>query len=137
MSGRLVILALAATTIGAQAQTLASCRDIPGDRQRLACYDRLPLAAQGFRGAGSGAVGPISVAANTWLYYESDDAVMVLYLMSETGEVVQNLHRAGPGRSSHLIAAAGRYRLQINATGGWRVSLSAAEPTLTGQSDRE
>ena len=51
----------------------------------------------------------------------SSDAVMVVYLLNERDEVVQNLHRGGKGEGSYLIEMPGRYHVQVNATGHWKI----------------
>jgi hypothetical protein len=59
------------------------------------------------------------------LRFESRDAIMVAYLLGANGEVVQNLHHGGAGEGSHLIERAGAYRVQVNASGGWRIRVEA------------
>lgn len=132
----LAVLALPAAAFGDPVPddlhaALFACGGIGDGVQRLACYDALagdaglsPLLQ--FSGSGSGTIGPVSVPASTRLHFESDDAVLVIYLFDDQGNVLQNLHRAGAGAGSHDITAAGSYRIQIDATGGWRITLRAA-----------
>lgn len=96
------------------------------DAARLACYDALPVAGQGrtFHGKGSGVTEPFEVIAPVEMHFDSDDAVMVLYLLDDQGRVVRNLHRGGAGAGRHLIEQPGRYHLQVNATGGWTIRLA-------------
>lgn len=134
MSVRLVTLALCLLAAPSPAVAtdnltarLAECARIGSGEARLTCYDRLQqdltAPVQRFSGAGSAVMGPFDLPAGTDLQFESDDAIMVLYLLDDAGTVLRNLHRAGAGGGSHLIDDAGRYRLQVNASGGWRISL--------------
>lgn len=130
MSGRLVIwlaiLAAGGAAAAAQAD-LAACRALPDDAARLACYDALPLpGATAFQGKGSGMAGPFTVTGPRTLGFASDDAILVAYLLDDaTGAVVQNLHHGGAGTGHFLIETPGTYRVQVNASGGWRIELSA------------
>lgn len=125
----LALLLVQAAPAGAQDLTagLMACRSHSGAAARLACYDALPLQAviRRFQGAGSQVTPSFDITAPTLLQFESMDAIMVIYLLDASGEVVQNLHQAGAGTGSFLMAQPGRYRLQINASGGWRISLEA------------
>lgn len=123
MPGRLVILAALAVSV-AHAD-LPACRALPDDGARLACYDALPLpAAMAFSGNGSGMAGPFTITAPRMLGFASDDAILVAYLLDDaTGAVVQNLHHGGAGAGRFLIEAPGTYRVQVNASGGWRIEL--------------
>ncbi len=112
------------------AQDVALCRAIGADAARLACYDRLaaPKAVARFDGNG-GAITPLfTLTAPGRLNFTSRDAVMVIYLLDKDGAVVRNLHRAGAGDGTFLIADPGSYSLQINATGAWRVEILPEEP---------
>lgn len=119
------VCALAAGEAAADLEAaVAACRAVADPQARLACYD---AAAQGvgarFSGRLSGMTEPFDIAAPTLLRFASDDAVLVLYVLDAAGSVVQNLNQAGVGEGRFLIEAPGRYRLQINASGGWRVWL--------------
>ena len=105
---------------------LAACRALSDEGARLACYDALPVpGTTAFQGKGSGMAGPFSVTDPQMLAFESDDAILVAYLLNDkTGEVVQNLHRGGAGIGHFLIETPGTYRVQVNASGGWRIDLS-------------
>jgi len=59
----------------------------------------------------------------TLLRFQSEGAIFVMYLKDEHGEVVQNLHHAGAGEGSYLIARSGAYSLQINGVEGWNIWL--------------
>ena len=130
MPGRLVAL-LAAAVLGAGPSTasdgLAECRRAASDPARLACYDALPLPDEHdrivFTGSGSKSLPAFHAEAQALLRFHSDDAVFVAYLLDRHGAVVQNLHHGGSGAGQHLVEAAGSYRLQINAIGGWRVEI--------------
>lgn len=131
MSLRLVILAAISGALAAPAtaapleQALAACRALSDTGARLSCYDRLPLADEGrtFTGKGSGVTERFLIEAPQVLSFDTDDAVMVLYLLDENDQVVQNLHRGGAGGGRYLIDRPGTYHVQINATGGWTVRL--------------
>lgn len=105
---------------------LAGCRALTDDGTRLACYDALPLAPDTvFQGTGSGMAGPFTIAAPQVLGFASDDAILVAYLLDDaTGAVAQNLHHGGAGTGHFLIETPGTYRVQVNASGGWRIQLS-------------
>ena len=124
MPRRLVILA-GLLAVPAHAD-LADCRALPDDGARLACYDALPLVPDtAFQGTGSGMAGPFTIAAPQMLGFASDDAILVAYLLDDaTGAVVQNLHHGGAGTGHFLIETPGTYRVQVNASGGWRIQLS-------------
>lgn len=130
MSGRSVIrrLEIPAAWLAAPAHAdLAACRALSDDGARLACYDALPVpGAVSFSGKGSGMAGPFTMSQPQMLGFESDDAVLVAYLLHDvTGAVVQNLHQGGAGMG-HLLPDrdGGIYRVQVNASGGWRIQLS-------------
>lgn len=134
MSLRLVVpFALALLPFGAGAGNLAvefaKCRKKTEPDQRLLCYDNIHhrMVGEVFQGKGSALTPEFNVTSPRLLSFESDDVVMVVYLLDEEGEVVRNLHRGGAGSGVHLIRTPGRYHLQINATGGWSVTLSEAE----------
>ncbi|SEN77523.1 hypothetical protein SAMN04489859_101646 [Paracoccus alcaliphilus] len=137
MPGRLVTrsatlaLAVAAALPPFAAQpfqpAFAACRAVQAAKARLACYDALPLPeaeATTFRGAGSGMAGPFQVTGPQMMRFHSDDAIFVAYLLDGEGQVVQNLHHGGAGEGAFLIETPGTYRVQVNASGGWRVMLS-------------
>lgn len=124
VTGRLVILpGFLATAAHAD---LPACRALTDPAARLACYDALPLSpTTAFQGQGSGMAGPFTITGPQTLEFESDDAILVAYLLDDaTGSVVKNLHHGGAGAGHFLIEAPGRYRVQINASGGWRIRLS-------------
>ncbi|MBY5986321.1 hypothetical protein [Roseovarius atlanticus] len=89
----------------------------------MTCFDELAAAedAEEFTGSGSGVTPQFDVVAPRLMTFESSDAVMVVYLLNERDEVVQNLHRGGKGEGSYLIEMPGRYHVQVNATGHWKI----------------
>lgn len=104
---------------------LRACRGEASDGRRLACYDALDAKRllASFAGAGSGTTAAFDVAGPSLLRFESLDVIMVVYLLGADGQVVQNLHRGGAGTGSFLIEEAGVYRVQVDASGGWRISV--------------
>ena len=118
---------LAAADVGAG---LRDCARLGGDGDRLACFDRLAAeaAAPSFSGFGGGETPVFETRGPATLVYASEDAVLVIYLLTEMGDLVQNLHMGGVGEARYSLAAPGRYRLQVDATGGWRVRLEEGAP---------
>ncbi|MFT3689827.1 hypothetical protein [Paenirhodobacter sp.] len=106
-------------------EALKSCRAVEDTAARLDCYDTLvgALPEIEFRGHGNTILPPFTARAGQMLRFDNSDAIFVAYLLDARGTVVQNLHQGGAGSGSFAIPAAGRYRLQINASGGWRVWL--------------
>ena len=132
MSLRLVTLTvLAGTGFPPQvsAEPLAAgwltCREILSDTARLACYDALELSQTGerFTGKGSGITPEFTVETPRLMRFDSADVIMVVYLLDDSGAVVQNLHRGGAGGGEFLIETPGRYHLQVNASGAWSVTV--------------
>jgi hypothetical protein len=131
MPGQLVAivasLAAASALAGDLAAGLRACRSESEAGPRLACYDALsakpPILE--LSGAGSAVTPVFAVAEPSLLRFESRDAIMVAYLLGPKGEVVQNLHHGGAGEGSFLIERAGAYRVQVNASGGWRIRVEA------------
>jgi len=103
----------------------AACRDLADAAARLTCYDglRVPGAGLVFRGHGSGVTDVFEVTEPRLLAFESDDAIMVIYLLDAEGRVVQNLHRGGAGGGRYLIETPGAYHVQVNASGGWTITV--------------
>lgn len=121
------MLALALTAGPAMALDLTACRTRSDPADRLACYDALAgrLPAVEYRGAGNRVLPPFDITGPTRLVFESSDAIMVVYLLDDSGAVIQNLHQAGAGSGAFLIDAPGRYGLQVNASGGWVIRLES------------
>lgn len=135
MPGRLVTLSFVAgcfipyqSPATPLAAGLVTCREVISDVERLTCYDRLADTGQGeqFNGQGSGITPTFEVAAPRLMTFESEDAVMVVYLLNAQDEVVQNLHRGGAGGGSFLIETPGQYHVQVNATGRWTIRVARA-----------
>lgn len=131
MPHRLVaVISLAACSSGtmAAAESLAAelqfCREIYSNEDRLACYDGLTSPVElSIDGKGSAVTQLFEVTEPRVLRFQSSDAIMVVYLLNQDGEVVQNLHRGGAGEGQHVISYPGHYRVQVNATGGWSLRL--------------
>ncbi|WP_417606525.1 hypothetical protein [Primorskyibacter flagellatus] len=133
MSLRLVMHAFLAwsllPTSLSRADTLAAglmtCREVVSDAARLACYDGLAPTVQGerFTGKGSGITPEFTVETPRLMRFDSADVIMVVYLLDDSGAVVQNLHRGGAGGGEFLIENPGRYHLQVNASGAWSVTV--------------
>lgn len=102
---------------------LSACRQIASDAKRLDCFDELAAVedVEEFTGSGSGVTPQFEVATPRLMTFESSDAVMVAYLLNERDEVVQNLHKGGKGEGFFLIEIPGRYHVQVNATGQWKI----------------
>lgn len=132
MLGAGVVLALAAggheATARAAPADMLACRAIGEPARRLACYDALEAdaSAVSFEGHGNSLTPAFDITAPSRLHFENRDAVLVIYLLdAATGAVVQNLHRGGAGTGDFLIGTSGRYTIQVNATGGWRIRIAA------------
>ncbi len=129
MPGRLVSILLLLVAGPAAARDLtagvAACRSHADDIARLSCYDALPVGGDvvEYSGAGSAFTPEFAITRPTRLSFESRDAVMVMYLLDAQGNVVQNLHKGGAGGDSYMIETPGTYRVQVNATGGWRIEM--------------
>lgn len=108
---------------------LQACRGRTEMAARLTCYDALADRLPGleFKGAGNRILPPFDISGPTQLVFESSDVIMVVYLLDDKGRVIQNLHQAGAGSGSFLIAQPGRYGLQINASGGWSIRLETPD----------
>ncbi|MEM9782988.1 MAG: hypothetical protein AAF899_10965 [Pseudomonadota bacterium] len=106
---------------------LARCAAIAQDAARLACFDRMAGAAviEVFAGKGGGMTALFTVEQPRLLHFESNDVIMVATLLRSDDSVAQNLHLGGRGTGRHLITEPGAYRLQVNASGAWRVWLTA------------
>lgn len=120
------VLAVPSAHAGGLEQAMANCRTQEQAAERLACYDRLPVAVAGkvFTGFGNGLTAPFRIETVEVLRIESADIIMVGYLLREDGSVALNLHKGGQGTLETLIAEPGRYSLQINASGAWKAWLS-------------
>jgi hypothetical protein len=110
---------------GGAADGVQACLAIAGDSERLRCYDSAArrLAEPRFAGRLSFITERFEILEPTWLRYQSDGAIFVLYLKTNDDEVVQNLHIGGGGEDRYLIEKPGAYFLQINGSEAWRVWL--------------
>lgn len=110
---------------GGASDRLRACLSIARDSERLQCYDRAAkrLTAPRFAGRLSLVTERFEISQPTWLRYQSDGAIFVLYLKTGDDRVVQNLHIGGGGEDSYLIEEPGTYFLQINGSESWRVWL--------------
>ncbi len=104
---------------------LRACTSIVEASARLACFDRevARLAEPLFAGRHSLRTDAFTVARPMRLRYQSDGAVFVLYLRTDDGQVVQNLHLGGGGEDSYLIRTPGVYHLLVNGSETWRIWL--------------
>ncbi|WP_018634193.1 hypothetical protein [Neomegalonema perideroedes] len=111
---------------GALVARLEHCARISEAGRRLACFDALALdrVEPAFEGRLGSRTESFEVTAPMLLRFESDDVIMVVYLLDEAGEVFQNLHRAGRGLGEYEIRRPGTYSLQVNASGSWRAWLT-------------
>jgi hypothetical protein len=105
------------------ADGIRACRDIAQDAERLQCFD---LAVQAmdpptYQGRLSLLTEPFELDGPAKLRFQSDGAIFVLYVKDADGTVLQNLHIGGGGEDIYRIAQAGKYRLQINGSEGWRI----------------
>ena len=112
------------------AADLQSCAAIEQNDKRLACFDALAAASSGvsFAGFGNGSTDVFEITAPATLEYSSDDVVLIVYLRDDSGRLVQNLHLGGQGKAYYGIETPGRYRLQVDATGGWRMRVLPGPP---------
>lgn len=125
-SGRLAVA-------GGPAESMHACLAITSDSERLRCYDRAArrLTEPRFAGRLSLVTEPFEILEPTWLRYQSDGAIFVLYLKTAADEVMQNLHIGGGGEDRYLIEKAGTYFLQINGSEAWRVWLEPLQAANT------
>ncbi|MCG8356173.1 MAG: hypothetical protein MI920_11415 [Kiloniellales bacterium] len=107
------------------AADLRNCAEIGEDKRRLACFDALAATSFGltFAGFGNGSTDIFEITAPSTLEYASDDVVLIVYLQDDAGQLVQNLHLGGQGKAEYRIEEPGRYQLQVDATGGWRMRI--------------
>lgn len=112
------------------ADDLARCASLSADAARLACFDRLAdrTVLDVFAGKGGGMTDLFTIEEPRLLHFESGDVIMVATLLRADDSVAQNLHLGGQGTGRYLIAEPGAYRLQVNASGAWRVWLTAPPP---------
>lgn len=105
------------------AEAVKQCREVADDAARLKCFDAAVkgMGAPTYEGRLSLLTEPFELTGPALLRFQSDGAIFVLYLKSEDGTVLQNLHIGGGGEDRYRIETAGIYRLQINGSEGWRV----------------
>lgn len=123
----LVLGAATAPAAGIESD-LRRCAAVLQDRLRLDCFDGLAAgsAAPAFEGVGSAETLPFTVSDGDALSYRSDDVILVLTVLDAEGKVVQNLHLGGQGEARYRFPAAGRYSVQVDASGGWRLQVVQA-----------
>ncbi|MCG8356325.1 MAG: hypothetical protein MI920_12205 [Kiloniellales bacterium] len=128
--GRPTLVAFLLAVIGGGARAdlaaeLRTCAEIEEDGRRLACFDALATTSFSltFAGFGNGSTDVFEITAPSTLEYASDDVVLVVYLQDDAGQLVQNLHLGGQGKAEYRIEEPGRYQLQVDATGGWRMRI--------------
>jgi len=101
------------------------CLAVQPDDARLACYDRevRNLVAPNFSGRLSKTTDSFLIKEPTVLRYQSDGAILVLYLKASDNTVVQNLHIGGGGEDTYLIDRPGTYSLDVSGSESWRIWL--------------
>jgi hypothetical protein len=125
------------------ADELIDCAGLPGDGERLECYDALaqPLlgldgdaeaptdqAIYGFTGKGDWDSEVLEVERPWRVTWQNQGSLLTIELWDSAGEllnVVGNQIGRGGGRSEVLDP--GSYRLAVRGTGGWRVQAVPAQ----------
>lgn len=115
-------------------EALSACRGVTADEARLSCYDAIALDAPtaSWSGANGSETFPVAVDGPASLRIRHDDAVLVGSLNTPDGELLRNLHLAGPGTLRTLISESGSYIVTISATGRWDARLDADPSNNTG-----
>jgi len=110
-----------------------ACLVIADNEERLVCYDRevRKLIEPQFSGRLNKVTDRFLIERPTRLRYQSDGAIFVLYLKSDTNEVVQNLHIGGGGEDSYLIEKPGTYFLDVSGSESWRIWLEPQDQSTT------
>lgn len=139
-AGAIAVLAVALSVLGAPQAAAGdrpdgprACLVIADNEERLACYDRevRKLIEPQFSGRLNKVTDRFLIDRPTRLRYQSDGAIFVLYLKSDTNEVVQNLHIGGGGEDSYLIEKPGTYFLDVSGSESWRIWLEPQDQTNT------
>ncbi|MEM6606719.1 MAG: hypothetical protein AAF671_13225 [Pseudomonadota bacterium] len=114
--------------IAALRNALQDCRALP-DAKRLACFDQLAQAnaPPDYSGKLGFRTELFTVAEPTRLRFRSQGVIFVLYVLTESNEVLQNLHLGGGGEGDYVIKNPGRYKLQIDGSARWQIWLEPAE----------
>ncbi|WP_176473804.1 hypothetical protein [Actibacterium ureilyticum] len=115
---------------GTVGQLMEACRNISAPDDRLACYDGINLRATQdleFSGDRSGQTPFFTVRTGDILTYRNEDAVLVVTVLDESGATVQNLHVGGVGSGHYTVQKPGRVRVQMDASGGWRLSVRSGQ----------
>lgn len=107
------------------------CLGIENNDARLSCYDAQATGTVStkFEGFGGQDLPVIDTVAGDVLVYRNRDVVMVVSVLSEAGELVQNLHIGGAGVKRHEFSEDGAYQIQVDATGAWAIWI---EPRIAG-----
>lgn len=135
-------LAAAAQTGGPEdttklADQLVYCAGLPGEQERLACYDELAQPLLGLEeGGGAAAALHSFTGRDDWdsesfevmqpwrVTWQNEGSLLTVELRGEQGEmldVIGNQIGRGGGRSD--VQEPGVYRLAVRGLGGWRVQV--------------
>lgn len=124
--------ALAESVAPAAEEALLACARLAEPMPRLACYDK--VMEQHFSAAFTGYKNQrtplFEVLEPACLRFRNEDVMLVVYLREEGGQLLHSETQAAPGESYLAVPAAGRYYLEIHASGGWKVWL---EPSPSGE----
>ena len=143
-----VALALAVAAGSASAQTgeedttkladqIVYCAGLPGESERLECYDQLaqpllglekqgeaPQAAHSFTGRDDWDSPAFEITKPWRIVWQNEGSLLTVELRGEQGEmldVIGNQIGRGGGRSE--VQEPGAYRLAVRGLGGWRVQV--------------
>jgi hypothetical protein len=119
------------------ADQLVACAGLPGEKERLECYDQLaqplmglqskgsaPKAEHSFTGRDDWDSQPFEMTKVWRLVWQNEGSLLTVELMTEQGEmldVIGNQIGRGGGRSE--VQEPGVYRLAVRGLGGWRVQV--------------
>lgn len=119
------------------ADQLISCAGLPGEQERLECYDTLAQPLLGLEEGGAAATAlhsftgrddwdsePFEVTQPWRVTWQNEGSLLTVELRGEQGEmldVIGNQIGRGGGRSE--VQEPGVYRLAVRGLGGWRVQV--------------